>query len=201
MTDEKYLFKQTELERKRNGRGTFNKVRRGGRYVRMPSDNMTKKERDSMNGEVRSYDFSKPLGWKQFQKMPEDLQQEYLDFLTSKFSGVSNAMIGESMGVKNNVFAPYFYRHGLKVNKTLSMGRKEFLNSESGKKWLEWTQAGIPVVEATEEEAAHGVQSVKEETYVTREEPRVKNVDLQNIAALLQMLSGTGAKMTIEFTL
>ena len=43
MKDAEYLFKQTEIERKKLGYGDRHKKRGGGRYVRLPSDNMTKR--------------------------------------------------------------------------------------------------------------------------------------------------------------
>lgn len=43
MTEAERLFRQTEIERKRLGYGDKHKKRGGGRYVRLPSDNMTKK--------------------------------------------------------------------------------------------------------------------------------------------------------------
>ena len=47
MTDEEFIFRQISAERKRIGRGDFNKKRKGGRFVRLPSDNLTKKFRCS----------------------------------------------------------------------------------------------------------------------------------------------------------
>lgn len=55
MTDEEYLFRQTEIERKRIGYGDRNKKRQGGRYVRLPSDNLSRKERNAMNHEHRAH--------------------------------------------------------------------------------------------------------------------------------------------------
>ena len=36
MKDAEYLFRQTEKERKRIGRGDFNKKRQGGKQIRFP---------------------------------------------------------------------------------------------------------------------------------------------------------------------
>lgn len=44
MTDEEYVFRQTEVERKKLGYGDRHKKRGGGRYVRFSSDNLTKKK-------------------------------------------------------------------------------------------------------------------------------------------------------------
>lgn len=200
MTNEEYLFKETERERKRNGRGAFNKVRQGGKTIRFPSDYLSKKERDAMSSEVRTYDFSRPLGWKQFQAMPTDLRQKYLDKLTDEYYGLSNALIGESMGVENKTFAPYLNRHKLKVHRKVHMRRESFFASEDGKRWKEWLgeqeddEAGVQT-EETHEEEPHA----EEKTRV--EEVKAKSVDINNIAMMLQMLQGMGAELTIKITL
>lgn len=194
MTDEEFVFRQTERERKRDGRGTFNKVRQGGKHVRFPSDNLSAKEKKQMNGAVQSYSFSRPLGWKQFQSMPRDLRQEYLDMLTDKYVGISNALIGESMGVKNNVFAPYLNRHALKVHRKMDMPRSQFLDTEDGKKWMQWVGQA-----STQNDEQTVVEDVQEDNIAGGE--MSKSVNVQNIAALLQMMQGTGAKLTIEITL
>lgn len=55
MTDERFVFQQTNRERAAAGRGDRCKKRQGGKYVRLPSDNLTEKEKRAMNGEVKTY--------------------------------------------------------------------------------------------------------------------------------------------------
>ena len=198
MTDEEYVFRETERERKRNGRGSFNKVRQGGKHVRMPSDNMSKKERNAMNGEVKSWDFSKPLQWKQFQKMPRDLRQQYLDGLGRKYPGLSNAIIAESFGVGVNVFNPYLSRYALKIDHSVTMSRREFYATEGGKRWKEWIGGEAPVEAAPAEEAKIEPTSTLVNNEVLAAE---KTADINNIAVLLNMLAGSGAELTIKFKL
>ena len=197
MTDEEYVFRQTERERKRDGRGTFSKKRQGGKTIRFPSDMLTKKERNAMNGEVDTYNFKNPLKWKQFQAMPTDIQQAYLDMLTERYRGISNALIGESMGVKNNVFAPYLLRHKLKVNRdpSLSMKRDTFLRSNAGLAWAAW------LAQAEDSCKEMSMEEVKHDDPVIADEVVHKEIDVKNIAVLLQMLAGSGAKLTIELNL
>lgn len=197
MTDEEFVFRQTERERKRNGRGTFNKVRQGGKHIRFPSDNLSAKEKKAMNSEVASYNFSKPIEWKQFQRMPRDLRQEYLDMLTDKYFGISNALIGESMGVKNNVFAPYLTRHGLKVHRRVDMSRTEFYSTEDGEKWTLWVNGDKG--EKNEDADCGEGKDVTVDKEVEKND--ADKIDVRNVAALLQMLQGTGAKLTIEISL
>lgn len=151
-----------------------------------------------MNGEVDTYNFKNPLKWKQFQAMPTDIQQAYLDMLTERYRGISNALIGESMGVKNNVFAPYLLRHKLKVNRdpALNLKRETFLRTDAGAAWTAWVEDKPcdPVI--SEPDVVELPESVSVEG--TDEK---KDVDIKNIAVLLQMLVGSGAKLTIELNL
>lgn len=78
MTDEEYIFRTECAEKKRTARGSFNRLSHAGKggRVKMPSDYMTKKERDKMNGEVQSYNLNSPMKWMQFKRMPDDIQRE-----------------------------------------------------------------------------------------------------------------------------
>lgn len=94
MNDAEYLFKQTSVERKRIGRGDFNKKRQGGKQVRLPSDNLSRKEWEKMNGECKTYDMAKPVAWESFKQWPADLQRSYLLGLGEKF-GVGVAHLAD----------------------------------------------------------------------------------------------------------
>lgn len=94
MTDEEYVFRSECADRKRTARGSFNKrshAGKGGR-VKMPSDYMTKKERDQMNGEVQSYTLRYPMKWEHFKRLPDDLKHEYLSAIISKYNPQREAL-------------------------------------------------------------------------------------------------------------
>lgn len=98
MTDEEFVFRQTSAERKRNGRGDFNKKRKGGRFVRLPSDHLSKKEKEKMNGEVTSYNMNVPVSWAEFKKWPQDLAREYIRRLEEAYH-VRTEDIARMMGI------------------------------------------------------------------------------------------------------
>ena len=75
--------------RKRNGSRTA--------YVSLPSDHMTQKELKKMNGEVKSYNLSKPMAFQEFREMPADLRRQYLAFLVHTY--------GATMGAIANAFS------------------------------------------------------------------------------------------------
>jgi hypothetical protein len=100
MTDEEYIFRTECAEKKRTARGSFNRLSHAGKggRVKMPSDYMTKKERDKMNGEVQSYNLNSPMKWTQFKRMPDDIKREYINSLIEKFDPQQIA-IAEMLGV------------------------------------------------------------------------------------------------------
>ena len=181
LNDAEYIFNQTSRERKRNGIGTFSKKRQGGHIVRFPSDGLSRKEKKELNGEVKTYSFYKPLKWDEFSKMPDDIKQEYLNLLESKFDGLPLTAVAESLGVTMNTMSPHMFNHGLKYRVGKKMVReKTFLKTDDGKAWVKW----------------HEDSAEDSEELDTEEES-----DIDKIVNLIRGLAGTGAKITIEMTL
>ena len=101
MTDEKYTFITDVAEKKRTARGAFNKRTHNGKggKVRFPSDYLSNKERNKMNGEVREYRMNSPITYSEFKKYPDDLKKKYVKRLRDMFD-VSDTDIAAMMGVK-----------------------------------------------------------------------------------------------------
>lgn len=211
MTDEEYLFKQTEIERKRIGRGDRNKKRGGGRYVRLPSDNLTKKERQAMNGEVKSWK-EKPFYQKdEFMALPSDVQLKWVNSIINRYGvGLGGIVEGLKWPVGRMWLNTHFTANGdiMYVNKTKG-GRKAAQGivklTEDYTRWRDDLIAGV-VAEQTrpEEEPAVEVHEVPVTTCEIKEpepEAQFSGKDYLNIEALLKSLAGTGAKLTIEVTL
>ena len=78
----------------------------------MPSDYMTKKERDKMNGEVQSYNLNSPMKWAQFKRMPDDIKREYLSTIISKYNPQQKAL-AEMFGVSRNTVCFMFKELGI----------------------------------------------------------------------------------------
>lgn len=124
MTDEEYVFRSECADRKRTARGSFNKrshAGKGGR-VKMPSDYMTKKERDNMNGEVQSYNLNSPMKWAQFKRMPDDIKREYLSTIISKYNPQQKAL-AEMFGVSRNTVCFMFKELGIPFRGNVSEAR------------------------------------------------------------------------------
>lgn len=136
MTDEKFLFVSDCAEKKRTARGAFNKrvhTGKGGRAM-MPSDYLTRKELKKMNSEVKSYNLGKPMTWKEFKSMPNDIRREYLEKIiaigarctwAAKMFGVSDASVTQearTLGVH--------FPHCSRVNPEKLARWREFLKDE-----------------------------------------------------------------------
>lgn len=199
MTDEEYIFRQTSAERKRNGRGDFNKKRKGGRFVRLPSDNLTKKEREKMNGEVHNFNLSAPTRWHEFITWPKDLQVEYIQRLEEAYHAKNEDIAGmldvsiscyrkhkNSLGIKGKA------GHGKPIDRA---GWAKFIGAHEfdPEIIIEKKSESSPVVEEKVE-----LPEKKEE----KQEPvKIDHSSIMNIAILLDALKGSGAKLTIEVTL
>lgn len=195
MTDAEYLFKQTERERKRNARGAKNKIKGGGGAVRLPSDNLTKKEREAMNGETVTYKVHSPVKWPEFKRWPPDIQREYFKRLDTSYRPTAE-MYAAMFGVSKNSVS--VLRASLGV-KTGNRGR----NLPDAAGWQRFTNRG-----GGEEEKAAPEETPPEEKPLTIQNAleayargSMERMDAERMAKILRALIGTGAKVTIEVTL
>lgn len=201
MTDEEYIFRQTEIERKKLGYGDRHKKRGGGRYVRLPSDHMTKKEREAMNGEVTTYTMNRPITKAELYRWPTEIQREYLQGLVDKFHP-EQAYLATMLGVSKPVVCRMLKdlgvttdRRGPNTGTPMDKdGWKRFIGGEEPQEKPEIQ----PVEVKTEPEITVAPPPIP---VATKEERPTVKCDLHNIALLLQSLAGTGAKLTIEVTL
>lgn len=87
MNDEKYVFITDCAEKKRTARGIHNKRTHAGKCgkVIFPSDYLTRKDREAMNSEVKTYALNRPMLWKEFKLLPDDVRREYIENLQKRF--------------------------------------------------------------------------------------------------------------------
>lgn len=106
MTDEKYTFITDVAEKKRIARGAFNKRTHNGKggKVRFPSDYLSNKERNKMNGEIREYRMNSPITYAEFKKYPDDLKKKYIQRLRDMFD-IPDKDIAAMMGVNVKTLA------------------------------------------------------------------------------------------------
>lgn len=81
-----------------------------GGSVRLPHDNMTRKELRKMNGEEKTYRINTPMRWEDFKAMPDDLKKEYVLGIREKFKNPPDGDIAKMFGVAPQTAAPLFRR-------------------------------------------------------------------------------------------
>ena len=90
-------FDKDIREKKQIGYSARRKVVGGGRRVGLPSDSLTKKEREALNSEVRSWNTKRVMPWGTYKQMPGDLQKEYLTNMRG--CGATATWLAAAMGV------------------------------------------------------------------------------------------------------
>lgn len=114
MNDEKYVYEQDVRQKASTARSARKRRTHAGKggTVKFPSDFMTKKELQSMNGEVKSWRLNEPMSWAEFKSMPDDIRVVYIKALRSKY-GVSDSKLAEMFGAKQVTASKEMRRLGL----------------------------------------------------------------------------------------
>ena len=117
MNDVEFILKEDIKEKKRTGSGyRYKKNGSKSKKCSLPSDHLSKKEIEKMNGECKVYNLNKPMNYSNFCAMPVDLRIKYLEMLRDKF-GANQTEISKMMGVADT---------------TLASHRAKFLDSKPG---------------------------------------------------------------------
>lgn len=95
LSDEEYIYRQDIKEKKAAGRGIYSKKNGSkSKKCNFPSDYLTKKEREAMNGEVMTYNPNAWYTWEEFKKLPMEYQIKYINSLLTRyncsFSAIAN---------------------------------------------------------------------------------------------------------------
>lgn len=221
MTDEEYLFRQTEKERKRIARGDKNKVRGGGKTVKMPSDYLSRREREALNGEVKVYKKKDFYTWQEFKALPNDLQVAWVNSCINRYGAgvetISEIVFGCSkknlrnhltrIGEMQYINKPLTGKAGQIAKKKLAAAFENWKNTqitmceEDQPAEVATEETSEPVFVPSEEEAGKPEIKVEEKSAINWIDPAPAKWDASNIAALIAALAGSGAKLTIEVTL
>lgn len=107
MNDVEFILKEDIKEKKQAGRGyRCKKNGRKSKKCSLPSDHLSKKEIEKMNGECKVYNLNKPMNYSNFCAMPVDLRIKYLEMLRDKF-GANQTEISKMMGVADTTLASH----------------------------------------------------------------------------------------------
>lgn len=185
MTDEEYIYRRDIAEKKRTARGSSAKKGQGGRIVRLPSDNMTRKERNALSGECKSYELGKPVKWEQFKVWPDDIKKEYITRLREQH-GATTGELCEMFSISKPTMWKTLSNIGLEFDRRMP-------NAESKKLWTAFLNG--EAVEP-EEEPEPEPEEVPEAMATKLELDRLDRLEM-----VFRLLRGTGAKVTIQFEL
>lgn len=134
-------FDYDALQKKRLARsGRCRK--RSTRKCTLPSDYLTPSERKRRNGEMKTYNLSKPMTYAEFLEMPDDLQAQYLRSLRWRF-GASDKRIAEMMGVSHPVIKKHRDRLGIRITPGTRLPQTE-LNKEEWTAWVAGENVRMP---------------------------------------------------------
>ena len=154
MTDEKFVFVQDVKDKKITARSARNRRTHNGKggAVKFPSDYMTRKEKEAMNGEVKSYRLNSPMTWKEFKALPDDVKVVYIKALRQKFNCFDSA-IAEMLGINKVTFSNEIKRLGL-GHGTKHGGNRTWKEKDAFYAWAHGVNIPVPdpVEEAPEAE-------------------------------------------------
>ena len=209
MTDEEYIFRQTERERKRDGRGAFNRVCGSkSKKCSLPSDHMTRKEIIAMSGEVQTYTLNEAHLWTEIENWPDEIRAQY-------FKKLFIEMNATGYEIADMLECSFKKVRGQLTKFNLTKGRGNWQTAEQKENWQRFI-TGLPMKyhekpQNATSEVDKGNDTTKEEvrekaTQIASDEKPTEKVTFEpsntdNIAALIAALKGTGAKLTIEVTL
>lgn len=111
-------------------------------HVRLPSDNLTKKEREALNGECITYaSLKKPMTWGEFKELPDDLKVEYIKSLREKFK-VPNTALAEMFDISITLITRYFKCLGLSIGSASGSGNRTW-DQEGFLAWRSGAEDGV----------------------------------------------------------
>lgn len=128
MTDEKYTFVQEVREKKslaKSSRSRRTHAGKGG-AVRFPHDNMKKKEREKLNGELKTYNLDTPMTFEEFKALPVDLAREWVARIRDKYGAVPTAEIAKVLGCHPVTARNYFRTLNIPATKRSPFDKAKF---------------------------------------------------------------------------
>lgn len=132
------------MQKKRIARGAFAHINRKRGGCSLPSDTITEKQRKEKNGEVKSYNITRPMPLEEFKEMLDDLKREYLRNMQS--CGAAATYLADEMGCCSATIREY----GEKLGVPFARGGRNFDLWQ--KKLSEWHTAEVAAAETPEKQ-------------------------------------------------
>ena len=178
MPDEQYVMISDSIEKKKIAHSSHNRKThcgKGGR-VKFPSDYLSKKELKAMNGDLKTYNLNRPMTWKEFRSMPQDLQIMYIKKLRNEF-GVPDIVLCKVMGICKSSFSRAMSDLNLSLGRSAGAKGKQWLDSEKSFKFYEyWNKFNNE--KTVERDSVENEDEVVEEDKVENEDEVVEEMDI-----------------------
>lgn len=151
--DKKNIARSAHKRRSHNGKGGS---------VKFPSDYLTKKELKSMNGEIKTYNISKPMNWGEFKQLPDDLKAEWVKTLREKYD-IPNKDLAEYMGVHPGTLYKWLKCLGLGDRKASGHSSTRWQQTDNCKTFKEFWNGYVdePSEETIKTEAEQGCYPIE----------------------------------------
>ena len=155
------------------------RIAQGARYKKrpkkgctLPSDYLTPAKLKKMNGEIMQIRMNAPMGWDEFNRIPEDLQIQYLKIMRERYLA-TDTMIGMMFGRSSETVRQLRMR----LNVVEDCGFRK-LSSEQKKKnmakWEEFIKGNVKVGDDVAENEEPVIEVIDEES--VEEKPKKKGL-------------------------
>lgn len=195
MTGEKFLFVSDVNEKKRTARGIHNKRAHNGKggAVKFPSDYLSRKEKQAMNGEVKSFRMNEPMLWAEFKAMPNDLKVVYIKALRERYE-VPDKEIFKMMGVPRSTGQLMLANIGC----TVGHRGPTCWDKKGWDKWIHGIKEPQPVEDQTDEEIespACDPEAVQEDA------PQIDNCEVDALRERIKQLEADNAILEAKLSM
>lgn len=188
------------MQKKRIAMGAFAHINRKRGGGSLPSDTLTEKQRKEKNGQVKSYNITRPMPWHEFKAMPDDLQREFLRNMQS-FGGTAK-WLAEEMGASDQTIRAYAERVGAPF-------RRGGRNAEMWqRKIMEWANAdAVDIHTADEQSEEHALPTMDAPPKADKPQMGAKLLharlemsgDRESLLANLRVLLPDEGQVTVEW--
>lgn len=186
------------MQIKRIAMGAFAHINRKRGGCSLPSDTLTEKQRKEKNGEVKSYNITRPMPWHEFKAMPDDLKREFFRNMQS-FGGTAK-WLAEEMGASAHTIIAYAERVGAPFRRG---GRNAGMWQRKIMEWANADAVDIHTADAqSEEHTANDAppKADKPQTGVKLLHARLEmRGDRESLLANLRVLLPDEGQVTVEW--
>lgn len=155
LSDPEYLFQQEIKEKKSAGRGAFHK-KSGAKSKKctLPYEYLSKKEREKLNGECKTYKIgSFEVTWDEFKTWPEEFQVKHINSFLNRYDCGLSAISEHVFGHNDKHLWGYLKRKGcLEYINNPPRGRRHEEGDEKLRQAVEESRAATATTTATTKE-------------------------------------------------